>query len=90
MYVNSVFDAFVEVKSILTCTHRAVHQVGIKCLDLLLKTDHTYFKDHRGRTVFHCAAEVGSVAACELVLTMRADAVHDLDRMVRESGGLVR
>ena len=64
------------------CFHRAVHKDGIRCLELLLKADHTYFKDHRGRTVLHHAAEVGSMMACELVLGLRADAVHDLDRMV--------
>ena len=62
--------------------HRAVHKDGIRCLELLLKADHTYFKDHRGRTVLHHAAEVGSMMACELVLGLRGDAVHDLDRMV--------
>ena len=62
---------------------RAVHRDGIRCLERLLKADQTYFKDHKGRTVLHHAAEVGSIAACELVLGLRADAVHDLDRMVR-------
>lgn len=67
-----------------TCIYRAVHKDGTKCLELLLKADHTYFKDHRGRTVLHHAAEVGSMVACELVLGLRADAVQDLDRMVRK------
>ena len=68
----------------LAYTHRAVHQEGAKCLELLLKSDHTYFKDHKGRTVLHLSAEVGCMAACELVLLgLRSDAVHDLDRMVR-------
>lgn len=69
--------------------YRAVHKEGIKCLELLLKTDHTYFKDHKGRTILHHAAEVGSMVACELVLSKRADAVHDLDRMVSRSHGSV-
>ena len=62
---------------------RAVHREGTKCLQLLLTPDRTYFKDHKGRTVLHHVAEAGSIAAGELVLGLRADAVHDLDRMVR-------
>lgn len=67
----------------MTAMHWAVHQEGVKCLELLLKADHTYFKDHKGRTVLHVAAEVGCTGGCELVLQLRADAVHDLDRMGR-------
>ena len=62
--------------------HRAIHQDGVRCLELLLKADHTYFKDHRGRTVLHLSAEAGCLSACQLILRLRADAVHDLDRMV--------
>ena len=65
-----------------THAHRAIHQEGVRCLELLLKADHTYFKDHRGRTVLHLSAEAGSLAACELILHLRGDAIHDLDRMV--------
>ena len=42
----------------------------------------TYFKDQRGRTVMHHAAEKGSMAACELILRMRRDAIYDTDKMV--------
>ena len=49
---------------------------------MLLQADHTYFKDHRGRTVLHLSAETGSLTACDLIIRLRADAVHDLDRMV--------
>ena len=62
---------------------RAVHRDGTQSLRLLLKPDMTYFKDHRGRTVLHHAAEKGSMGACELILRMRADAVYDTDKMVR-------
>ena len=61
---------------------RAVHMEGTQSLQLLLKPDMTYFKDHRGRTVLQHAAEKGSMAACELILRMRADAVYDTDKMV--------
>ena len=53
------------------------------------KSGSDVFKDHKGRTVLHHAAEVGSIAACQLVLGLRADAVHDLDRMVRFIGSCV-
>ena len=61
----------------------------MRCLELLLKADHTYFKDHRGRTVLHLSAESGALAACELILHLRGDAIHDLDRMVRGTHSLL-
>jgi ankyrin repeat protein len=67
----------------MTAMHWAVHQDGVKCLEMLLQADHTYFKDHRGRTVLHLSAETGSLTACDLIIQLRADAVHDLDRMGR-------
>ncbi len=51
---------------------------------MVLKPDMTFFKDHKGRTVMHHAAETGSMAACELVLKMRPDAVYDTDKLVRK------
>lgn len=62
---------------------RSVHKENSHCLQLLLKPDMTYFKDRRGKTVMHKAAEIGSMAACEVILKMRSDAIHDMDKMVR-------
>lgn len=59
-----------------------MHKEGTQCLQLLLKPDMTYFKDHRGRTVMHHASETGSMEACELILKMRPDAIYDTDKMV--------
>lgn len=42
----------------------------------------TYFKDHRGRTVIHLAAKDGAMAACELIIKMRRDAIFDTDKQV--------
>ena len=61
---------------------RAVHRTGTECLRLLLKPDMTYFKDHRGRTVIHLAAKDGAMAACELIIKMRSDAIFDTDKQV--------
>ena len=61
---------------------RAIHRTGTECLRLLLKPDMTYFKDHRGRTVIHLAAKDGAMAACELIIKMRRDAIFDTDKQV--------
>ena len=45
----------------------------------------TYFKDHRGKTVMHMAAEKGSMSGCEVILKLRPDAIHDTDKMVSVS-----
>lgn len=42
----------------------------------------TYFKDHRGRTVIHLAAKEGAMAAAELIVKMRPDAIFDADKLV--------
>jgi ankyrin repeat protein len=42
----------------------------------------TYFKDHRGRTVIHQAAKEGAMAAAEIILKMRPDAIFDTDKLV--------
>ena len=63
---------------------RAIHREGSRSLQLLLKPDMTYFKDHLGKTLMHVAAEKGSMAACEVVLKLRPDAIHDRDKKVRD------
>ena len=82
IFVYLSFQLHITFSHYNATAHRAVHQDGVKCLEMLLKADHTYFKDHRGRTVLHLSAEAGSLTACELIIRLRADAVHDLDRMV--------
>ena len=67
------------------CISRAIHREGSRSLQLLLKPDMTYFKDHLGKTLMHVAAEKGSMAACEVVLKLRPDAIHDRDKKVREN-----
>ena len=67
-----------------------MHREGTQSLQLLLKPDMTYFKDHRGRTVLQHAAEKGSMTACELILRMRTDAVYDTDKMVSEREGGIK
>ena len=66
-------------------THRGVHREGVQCLQLLLKPDMTYFKDHKGRTVILFASEQGAMTACEVILKMRGDAIYDTDKMVLSS-----
>ena len=61
---------------------RAIHKDSTLCLQLLLKPDMTYFKDSRGRTVMHMAAELGAMAACDVILKLRLDALHDTDKKV--------
>lgn len=67
----------------LTAMHWAINKNSIQCLQLLLKPDMTYFKDHNGLTVMHKAALEGSVLACEHILSMRGDALHDTDKKGR-------
>ena len=62
--------------------HRAIHRESTRCLQLLLQPDRTYFKDHKGRTVFHLTVEKGAIEACELILKMRVDAIFDTDKTV--------
>ena len=69
---------------------RSVHRGDCKCLQLLLTPVQTYFKDQKGRTVMHLAAEIGSTTACDLILDMRVDAINDLDRMVSYFSTVVR
>ena len=64
---------------------RAIHRSGTECLRLLLKPDMTYFKDHRGRTVIHLAAKEGAMAASEIIIKMRPDAIFDTDKLVCRS-----
>ncbi len=66
----------------LSLRDRAIHRSGTECLRLLLKPDMTYFKDHRGRTVIHQAAKEGAMAAAEIILKMRPDAIFDTDKLV--------
>eukprot|EP00731_Ephydatia_muelleri_P019137 Em0011g1177a len=67
----------------LTAMHWAIHKHSVQCVQLLLKPDMTYFKDHQGLTVMHRAALEGSMVACEHILTMRGDAFHDTDKKGR-------
>ena len=85
MHVISTFTALVLLYMYVFYVHvvsRAIHHTGTDCLRLLLKPDMTYFKDHRGRTVIHLAAKEGAMAACELIVRMRPDAIFDTDKQV--------
>eukprot|EP00117_Sycon_ciliatum_P021112 scpid31410/ scgid3224/ Ankyrin repeat domain-containing protein 55 len=75
-------DADQEEKDVdgRTAMHWAVHKTNITCLKLLLEHDMTYFKDHKGLTVLHIAAEKGSVKAARFIISIREDSVHDLDK----------
>ena len=77
--------AEVEEKDIegKTANHWAVHTDSAKCLRRLLKLESTFFKDHKGKTVLHQAAETGSIPAMKAVLSLRRDAVCDLDKQGR-------
>ena len=66
-----------------TANHWAVHRENARCLRRLLKLESTFFRDHRGKTVLHQAAETGSVPAMKAVLALRRDAVSDADKQGR-------
>ncbi|KAI6660523.1 Ankyrin repeat domain-containing protein 55-like [Oopsacas minuta] len=66
-----------------TANHWAVHTDNAKCLRRLLKLESTFFKDHKGKTVLHEAAEMGSIPAMKAVLSLRRDAVCDVDKLGR-------
>ena len=77
--------AEVEEKDIegKTANHWAVHTDSAKCLRRLLKLESTFFKDHKGKTVLHQAAETGSIPGMKAVLSLRRDAISDLDKQGR-------
>ena len=66
-----------------TANHWAVHRENAKCLRRLLRLESTFFRDHKGKTVLHQAAETGSVIAMKAVLALRRDAVSDSDKQAR-------
>ena len=66
-----------------TANHWAVHKENARCLRRLLRLDSTFFRDHKGKTVLHQAAEAGSVPAMKTVLALRRDAVSDTDKQDR-------
>ena len=61
----------------------AVRKESISALKVLLDLPSTYFKDMLGRTVMHTAAERGSTLAIEYIMSIRDDAIHDLDKKGR-------
>ena len=70
----------------------AVHQESIDALRLLLHSTRipdsnhnpgTFYKDSKGRTVIHTAAERDAVLALELILKERPDALEDVDKSGR-------
>jgi ankyrin repeat protein len=63
-----------------TAMHWAVHKSNARSLKLLLKHDRTFYKDKKGRTVLHIAADMGSIPCCQLILKIRPDSVHDSDK----------
>lgn len=62
---------------------RAIHPDSIATFRLLITYPATFFRDVRGRTVAHTAAERGSVLATEAILAIRPEAVDDLDKTHR-------
>ena len=57
----------------------AVHTDSIDALNLLLDFEGSFFKDRKGRTAMHTAAERGAVLAIEAILAVRSDAIEDVD-----------
>ncbi|XP_062510014.1 uncharacterized protein LOC134186110 isoform X2 [Corticium candelabrum] len=63
-----------------TAMHWAVHKKDAKSLKLVLKHNGTFYKDMKGRTVLHIAADMGSMPCCQLILSTRRDSVNDADK----------
>ena len=70
----------------------AVHQESIDALRLVLESSRledsdfnpgTFYKDSKGRTVIHTAAERDAVLALELVIKERPDSLEDVDKTGR-------
>lgn len=61
----------------------AVHTDSIDALNLLLDYEGTFFKDRKGRTAMHTAAERGAVLAIEAILAVRPESIEDVDRQGR-------
>ena len=61
----------------------AIRKESISALKVLLDLPSTFFKDMLGRTVMHTAAERGSILAVEYIMSIREDAIHDLDKKRR-------
>jgi ankyrin repeat protein len=57
----------------------AVHTNSIDALNLLLDYEGSFFKDRKGRTAMHTAAERGAILAIEAILTVRPDSIEDTD-----------
>lgn len=60
----------------------AVHRDSVAAFKLLLDYPSTFFRDRKGRTVLHTAAERGSLLAIEHILKTRPDAIDDVSLFV--------
>lgn len=61
----------------------AVRRDTIATLQILVDGANIGFRDNVGRTVMHTAAERGSILAIEHLLTLRPEAIHDVDNKLR-------
>eukprot|EP00050_Salpingoeca_kvevrii_P009466 m.3156 g.3156 ORF g.3156 m.3156 type:complete len:1233 (+) comp2270_c0_seq1:75-3773(+) len=61
----------------------AVHVENTDCLELLMDYNATFYKDVKGRTVLHTAAERGALNAARLILKLRPDSIEDMDKSGR-------
>lgn len=59
--------------------HWSVRSGKAKCLKRLLTYQNSFCMDNQGRSVVHHAAEVGAKKAIKCILSLRPQAVHDVD-----------
>ncbi|XP_062513799.1 uncharacterized protein LOC134189518 isoform X2 [Corticium candelabrum] len=63
----------------MAAIHWSVYKNDTSCLKLLLTQESSCFRDYKGKTVIHCAAELGSASCIAIIMAVRPTSVDDTD-----------